>query len=762
MTHLLVTKTLLGFFAKLNQSNIHYAVLRKADFIPDNIGNDVDILIASNERKSVENIIRDCAAEFGFKVYERQNVGGLYCVLYAFAPESNVNGQMSNAIYFRLDFTNSVKDAEALLDKRLKNEKGIYYIPEGLHVKKKKSRFWNIISYPWRFIFPPGRFVVVVGPDGVGKSTTADLAAKILEVFHVSVKHMHLGFRPKILPTKQGVLSFGGRSVAKGESRVPGFFRFLYHSLDHFLGFWLTVRPALVKGKTVIGERYYYSYLVDPRSKQRYGIPEWIYKVVFSFMPKPDLVILLSNDASEIYKRRQEHAVEEIGRQLEEYRRWGMKARQFLEIKTDKTLPEVAEEFALQLAPKKYKLAVVATHPIQYQSPLWREIAKNREIDITVYYCVDWGVSKPQYHKEFFSTPYKWDIPLLVGYKFKFLRNYAPKPRPSIWGLFNPGIFWKLLKNKYDAVLVLGWMDATSWMTLLSAKITLTPIFLRVVNSSNYDKHVTRSKLLLFLKRLYLKIIFHGFVSGFLAIGTWNREMYLEFGVPKERIFHFPYAVWNEFFMEESKKYENSRDEIKRELGIDPKTKVITYAARFVHDKHPEHIIAAYNKLTSEQSNNLAIKHCLLMIGDGELKKETERLSEELGLKDVKFLGFKNQRELIKLYAITDIFVRTDDYIKGDWGATVNEAMACGLSIVAPDTIGAQVDLIQQGGNGFRYGFGDLSELANCMVKILEDARLMDSMKAKSKEIISDWSYKEDVEGLLKAFRNLGKSFSEQ
>ncbi|MBI2035427.1 MAG: glycosyltransferase [Candidatus Liptonbacteria bacterium] len=751
MTHPLVAKILTSFFDGLNKRGINYAVLRKAELIPENIGNDIDIVIEKRDERMVRDFVGECALDNGFKVYERQNIGGLYMVLYTFVG--------NELVFLRLDFTNPVKNPGALLAKREKNEKEIYHIPEMLYEKKPKSTLKNILSYPSRLLSPPGNFVVVLGPDGVGKSATAELAAKILEAFHVPVWHAHLGFRPKILPTKQGMFSFGKNKQPPGESRIPGFFRFLYHALDHFLGYWFVIRPLLTKGKTVIGERYYYSHLVDPRPKTKYGIPLWFFKAAFFFMPKPDLAILLSNDASEIYERRQEHTPEEIGRQLEEYRRWGMKAKNFLEIKTDKTLPEVAEEFALQLAPKKYKLAVVATHPIQYQSPLWREIAKNQRIDITVYYCVDWGVSKPQLHKDFFSIAYKWDIPLLVGYKLKFLRNYAPKPRPSIWGLFNPGIFWKLLKNRYDAVIVLGWMDITSWLTLLSAKITLTPIFLRVVNSSNYDKHVMRSKFLLLLKRLYLKIIFRGFVSGFLAIGTWNREMYLEFGAPKERIFHFPYAVWNEFFMEESKKYENSRDEIKRELGIDPKAKVITYAARFVHDKHPEHVIKAYELLISDYS---ITDTCLLMIGDGELKGPLEKEVAKKGLSNVKFLGFKNQRELIKLYAITDIFVRTDDYIKGDWGATVNEAMACGLPVIAPHTIGAQVDLVRQGENGFVYRLGDIEALAHYIKKIIDNEQLLESMKGKSKEIISDWSYKEDTEGLLKAFRNLDKSFSKQ
>ena len=740
-----IQNAIIHFFRELEEKNIRYAILRKAERVPENVSGDIDIVIGKEESQKTMGIIRDCAEKFGLRIYERQNVDGLYCILYGFELVEVRHPVDVGLQIVRLDFTNPVENPSALLEKRLKNEKGIYYIPEGLHEKKQKSNIKNILTYPWRLIFPPGKFVIIVGPDGVGKSTTAELVAQILAAWHVPVWHKHMGFRPKVLPA---------RKDAGKESNVPGLLRFLYHTLDHILGFWFVVRPMLVKGKIVLGERYYYNFLIDPRSEKRYGVPRWLLGAAWFFTPKPDVVILLSNTPEVIHERRQEHSVEEISRQQEEYRKVGMKAKTFLEVRTDKVPFEVAEDVARELAPKKYKLAIVASHPIQYQSPLWREIAKHPEIDVTVYYSVNWGVAKPQFHTNFFNKAYKWDIPLLEEYKFKFLRNYSPKPGPYLGGFINPGIFWKLWTEKYDAVLVMGWMDVTFWFAFLAAKIRGTPALLRVVNSNYYDAHVKRPKLLLWFKKLYLKILFHGFIKAFLAIGTWNKNMFLEYGVPKERIFHFPYAVWNEFFMSETEKHAKNHNAIKKELGLSLKTKVIAYAARFAGEKRPHYAIQAYERLIKNTEHKIK-DVCLLMIGDGLLQKEVEEEVKQKGLKNVYFLGFKNQTELVRLYAITDIFIRTDEPIKGDWGATVNEAMACGLPIVAPDTLGAQADLIRQGENGFVYRFGDIDALARYMEQLIQDEKLLESMKKKSKEIISKWSYKEDVEGLIEALRFL-------
>jgi len=343
MSHPLISKALTWFFEELNNRKVQYAVLRKEERIPDAAGNDIDILFGKDKYSQVREMIRECADKFGFKVYERRDVEGLYSILYTF-----VEGKL---VFFRLDCAHKMKNPDALLRARTQNEKGIYYLPPGLHKKKSKSRFKNLLTYPARFLFPPGKFIVIVGPDGVGKSTTAELMAQLLEAFHIPVAHMHLGFRPRILPTRKGFMSFGKEKPAPGEkSKTPGLVRFLYHALDYLLGYFLKIRPLLIRGRLVIGERYFYNYLVDPRQKKELKFPPWLPQLVYAlFIPKPDMVILLSNDPETIYKRRQEHSIEEISRQIGKYRAIGQKAESFLEVKTDKPAEEVAVSIVKKL-----------------------------------------------------------------------------------------------------------------------------------------------------------------------------------------------------------------------------------------------------------------------------------------------------------------------------------------------------------------------------------------------------------------------------
>jgi len=43
---------------------------------------------------------------------------------------------------------------------------------------------------------------------------------------------------------------------------------------------------------------------------------------------------------------------------------------------------------------KKYKLAILTSHPVTYHVPIFRKLAKHPKIDLTVYFCSDFGVKK--------------------------------------------------------------------------------------------------------------------------------------------------------------------------------------------------------------------------------------------------------------------------------------------------------------------------------------------------------------------------------
>jgi len=395
----------------------------------------------------------------------------------------------------------------------------------------------------------------------------------------------------------------------------------------------------------------------------------------------------------------------------------------------------------------RYRLAVLNSHPIQYFAPLYRRLAQEEEVDLTVYYCSRVGLDGYE-GTGGFGQAIKWDVPLLDGYKHCFLSNLRRRDDVSRFGsLVNPAIVTALLRNRYDALWLHSYSYVTHLLSVVASRLAGTPILYRTESSLTFDLMVRRSLGVRAVKPVFLRALFKQ-VAAFLAIGTLNRQFFEYYGAPSERIFHVPYSVDNDHFRILAAEARRDRAKLRARLGLRDEDVVFLFAAKMTPNKAPLELLRAYERVK-------APRKALLIAGDGELRSQAEAYVREHGLERVRFLGFVNQSALPEVYAMSDVFVRPDGIAKGDWGLTVNEAMASGLALVSSDSIGATVDLVRHGENGFVWRFGDLDDLARAMERHTTDAAACRRMGDRSQEIISAWSYEECVRGIIAALHSL-------
>ena len=101
----------------------------------------------------------------------------------------------------------------------------------------------------------------------------------------------------------------------------------------------------------------------------------------------------------------------------------------------------------------------------------------------------------------------------------------------------------------------------------------------------------------------------------------------------------------------------------------------------------------------------------------GEAKEEYWKLREELGLKNVHFLGFQKKERLAQYYKAADVFVLpTREDI---WGLVINEALAYGLPTITTDRCVAGLELIEDGINGYVVPVEDADALAEKIQAVL-------------------------------------------
>lgn len=84
---------------------------------------------------------------------------------------------------------------------------------------------------------------------------------------------------------------------------------------------------------------------------------------------------------------------------------------------------------------RKTKVAIVATHPIQYHIPWYRLLATQETLCLKVYYAL-----LPDHGQQGvgFGVPFQWDIPMLEGYEWTLMQNQVKSP--ALRGFFNSNV----------------------------------------------------------------------------------------------------------------------------------------------------------------------------------------------------------------------------------------------------------------------------------------------------------------------------------
>jgi len=173
---------------------------------------------------------------------------------------------------------------------------------------------------------------------------------------------------------------------------------------------------------------------------------------------------------------------------------------------------------------------------------------------------------------------------------------------------------------------------------------------------------------------------------------------------------------------------------------------VILFTGKLIEKKHPFDLLKAYQRAANNSS-----KVALVFVGDGALRPELEKYAKEHNLKNVHFVGFKNQTELPKYYTLADIFILPSG-LGETWGLVVNEAMCFGLPIIVSDLVGCGPDLVKYGENGYIFPVRDIKKLTEYLLDLIQNPQKRKKFGKKSFEIIQNYSYEKGIEGILKAF----------
>jgi glycosyltransferase involved in cell wall biosynthesis len=392
---------------------------------------------------------------------------------------------------------------------------------------------------------------------------------------------------------------------------------------------------------------------------------------------------------------------------------------------------------------RRRRLAILTTHPIQYQVPWFRALALHSDLELEVFF--GHKATAREQAAAGFGVEFDWDIPLLEGYQYRFLNNVAQEPTlGSFAGIDTPEVRDIVGREHYDAWLVCGWHFKGAWQAIRACWGTKTPVMVR----GDSHLHTPRHR----LKKVLKWPFYRWFIPRFdacLAVGKWSKEYYLYYGAQPSRIFLVPHVVDDYHFALESSRLLPHRAELRKHWGLSDESVVFLFSGKFINKKRPMDFVEAVAQ-AADRDRRVAG----LMVGDGPLRAGCEQFVQKHSV-PIRFAGFLNQSQMIRPYVAADALVLPSD--GGEtWGLVVNEAMSCGRPCILSDQVGSGPDMVEQGKTGAIFPMGDTTTLATLLNSYAADKAILKGMGASARERASQNSVDVAVKGVLEALTAVG------
>ncbi|MDO6355575.1 glycosyltransferase family 4 protein [Caloramator sp. CAR-1] len=191
----------------------------------------------------------------------------------------------------------------------------------------------------------------------------------------------------------------------------------------------------------------------------------------------------------------------------------------------------------------------------------------------------------------------------------------------------------------------------------------------------------------------------------YIAVSKDFKNMLIDRGYNEEKIF----VVYNGIDFDEV--YSFDRDEIIEKYSLPRNKKFVTMVARLHPIKGHQFFFQAAKNVLKECPDVI-----FLIVGDGPIRSQLEEYVKEIDIDDsVVFLGFQRPDEFIYLSNFTSLTSRSESF-----PLSILESAKYKRTVVST-MVGGVSDLIEDGKNGYLVEYGDVEDLTEKMLNLLQD-----------------------------------------
>ena len=194
-------------------------------------------------------------------------------------------------------------------------------------------------------------------------------------------------------------------------------------------------------------------------------------------------------------------------------------------------------------------------------------------------------------------------------------------------------------------------------------------------------------------------------------------------------------------FIELNKHRNESTISCQRSVMAKKEERIVTHISNFRKVKRIPDIIKIFYKIQQQ------IPAKLMMVGDGPEKVKAENLCTELGIED-KVIFFGNSNEIDQILSYSDLFLLPSE--TESFGLAALEAMAWSVPVISSNS-GGLPEVNFDGVSGYLSDVGNIDEMADNAIKILENETTLATFKANALDVAKQF----DIKNILPLYEKL-------
>jgi len=393
-------------------------------------------------------------------------------------------------------------------------------------------------------------------------------------------------------------------------------------------------------------------------------------------------------------------------------------------------------------------LAVISTHPIQYQAPIYRALQAECGIPVNAIYGSDFSITG--YRDREFGADFAWDTDLLSGYDSVFLSRASSGGANDPEKVTSRGLGETLRQLAPKALLITGYNTRFHRAALYEAWRGRYPVIFR---GETTDHAKERNFAQSWIRDQILRRAYKG-CSKLLYVGQNSYKHFKRLGCPDGKLIFSPYCVDKGLFNLDDGAHIKIRSEMRRAFNVSEDQLILLFSGKLSHRKGPDLLLEAVKKLPPETHERILT----LFLGDGEMRACLEKIAKNKPATKVIFAGFKNQTKIGAYYHAADLLILPSRHSE-TWGLVVNEALHHGLPCVVSETVGSAPDLIEPNVTGLIFKNGSVSDLTAAIengLKLTIDPKTRQRCMTK----IGDYTVNKAAEGIAKAYNLIKGKYS--